>query len=160
MTSRREVMTLRFLLVLGALVLLMCQVFVLPWMAADFALDEPRVAYLRWPVLALSILVLACVQWATFAVWRLLDRVGAGCIFDLSSLRWVDQIIRTLYLGGLLALVILALVLAAPAGSPPVVLLVVAGALLATYGASLLMRVMRGLLLQAAEFKTEIDGTI
>lgn len=159
MIPPRTVPILRLILVLAALLVLLVQVFVLPFMAADMAAMDPVVAHLRWPVLALSISTLACAQFVMVGTWKLLDAVQVERIFDPSSLVWASRIEKALMLAGWLMLVTALLVFNAPVGHLMVTLGVTAG-VVAFFGVGLLMRVMRGLLERATSLQDEMTGVI
>ncbi|WP_374928279.1 DUF2975 domain-containing protein [Kytococcus sedentarius] len=150
---------LRLFLILGALFILVLQVFLLPILAADMAALDPALGYLRWPVLALSIGALACLQFVMVCIWLLLDAVMVDRIFDPGSLVWASRIEKALMLGGAMTLVIAFLVFGAPEGHLLVTLTVTAG-VLAYFGAALLMRIMRGLLERATSLQGEMAGVI
>ena len=54
---------------------------------------------MRWAMLTLSVLGLACVQVVIVSTWNLLTLVTTDRIFSLSSLPWVDAIVRAVTVG-------------------------------------------------------------
>lgn len=156
---RSLLLPLKGLLAAGFAVCLLMQVWILPWLAATYADEEPDLAGLRWPVLLICIAGLLAVELVVVATWRLLDAVAAGRIFDAQALRWVDRIIGALAVGTVLAGVLLVIDVVAAAGplSVPVAFLLVTAAGL---GSVLLMIVMRGLLRQATDLRSEMDAVI
>lgn len=150
---------LRLLLILTTLFVLMLQVFLLPILAQEVAAQDPALEYLRWPILALSIGALACLQAVMVCIWMLLDAVLVDRIFDPRSLVWAARIEKALMLGGALTLVIAFLVFKAPEGHL-LVTLAVTGGVLAFFGTAYLMRAMRSLLERSTSLQDEMAGVI
>ena len=154
----RVVTPLRVLLVLlfGALVFL--QTFSLPGQFAYLAEQEPDLAHLRWPLLALSIVGLACVQLVIVCTWRLLTMIRVDRIFTDEAFVWVDLILGAMGTAWLLFAGVCAY--AASASSDPAlplllfVLMLVGGVVL------LLMVVMRALLRQATTLRADMEAVI
>lgn len=159
MVNRLLIVTLRVVLGIGLAVCLTLQVVVLPWMSGWMAHDNPEVAYMRWPVLALSIFGLACVDVVLVCIWRLLGAVQASRIFDPQLFGWVDWIVWALAAAAVVSFVALVYLLATAVGP----ITVPASALFATVtalGMTSLMAVMRALLHQATALRTEMDAVI
>lgn len=159
MTNELPILTLRVVLGIGLAVCLTLQVVVLPWMSGSVAHDNPEVAYMRWPVLALSILGLACVDVVLVCIWRLLDAVQEARIFDPELFGWVDWIVWALAAAAIVSFVTLVYLLATAVG-PITVPASALFATLAALGMMSLMTVMRALLHQATALRTEMDAVI
>lgn len=149
---------LRALLALAFLVLLAFQVAILPTSFATLAEKVPELAHLRWPMLAVSVLVLLCVQAVIVCTWRLLTMVEHDRIFSEESLAWVDAIVWAMVAAWLLVLSALIYSVVRSAGPGLQI-----GLLLVQLGGSVLvwlMLVMRALLRQATELRTDMDAVI
>lgn len=159
MTNWLAIGTLRVVLALGLATCLALQVVVLPLMSGWMAQDYPEVAYMRWPVLAVSILGLICVEIVLACIWRLLNAVEASGIFTPTLFRWVDWIVWALSASAALSAALFVYILTTPVGP----ITVPAAALFATVaavGMTALMAVMRALLHQATALRTEMDAVI
>jgi len=158
MWEQRAVVPLRICLVVLFGILLVFQTLSLPGQFRYMAQEHPEDADLRWPLTAIAVFLVLCVQVVVVATWKLLGLVSADRIFTRDSMVWVDAI-----LGAILAawLVLLAIFLwvgfqADDPGAPMLLFLVlVAGAVL-----GLLMVVMRALLRQATTLRTDMDAVI
>jgi hypothetical protein len=140
----------------GLLVLL--QVMSLPGQFAHMARESPEDAHLRWPSLAVSVLVLVCVQVVIVCTWKLLSMVMDDRIFTERSLVWVDGIVGAVGAGWLLMFGVLLFVgFTADDPGAPILLtvLVLCGAVL-----GLLLVVMRALLQQATRLRTDMEAVI
>ena len=84
---------LRVLLIGAVLVIAVVQVVFLPWLSGEMARSLPGEAYMRWPILALAILGLLCVQVAIVCMLRLLGFTQDGRVFTPAAFRWVDGLI-------------------------------------------------------------------
>ena len=84
---------LRVLLSLAFSLLLALQAAILPALFAQAARNWPDLAHLRWPMLAVSVLVLLCAQVVIVCTWNLLTMVKDNRIFSEASLVWVDRIL-------------------------------------------------------------------
>ena len=87
------VVLLRVFLVMLFAVLVVLQVMSLPGQFAYLARESPELAYLRWPLTAVSVFWVLCVQVVIVATWRLLTLVERDRIFSPASLAWVDAIV-------------------------------------------------------------------
>ncbi len=155
MKSRFAVDVLRMMLIGSLVVILFLQLIGLPWLSGVLAEDLPGEAYMRWPILALAIIGLGCVQVGIVCTFRLLGFRRRGEVFSPRALRWVDGIITAF-------LVCLATIIyqsSTEAGPPGWMLLLLFG-VLAGIGMALLMVVMRTLLVQATTLRTEMDTVI
>ena len=87
------VTALRILLVLAFALLMVFQTLSFPGQFAHMAEENPELAYLRWPLTALAVLELMCVQVVIVCTWKLLTMVKDDRIFSEASLAWVDAIV-------------------------------------------------------------------
>lgn len=159
MTSRLPIAALRIVLGIGLAMSLALQLVVLPWMSGWMADDYPEVSSMRWPVLALSVLGLVCVEVVLICTWHLLGAVQASRIFDPRSFGWVDWIVWALTAGAGLSFVALVYLLATAPGPVSVPALALF-ATVAAVGMASLMLIMRALLHQATALQTEMDAVI
>ncbi|WP_336921989.1 DUF2975 domain-containing protein [Aquipuribacter sp. SD81] len=156
--ARRAVAPLRVLLVVAFVALVVAQVHTLPDQLARLAEANPDLAYLRAPVLVVSVLHVVCLQVVVVCTWRLLTMVEQDRIFTEASSRWLDAIVAAVVVAELLLLGEVAHLLLAfglTGLSFLLGLMAVAGAVLA-----LLLLVVRALLLQATALRTDLDGVI
>ena len=143
----------------GILVLL--QTMSLPGQFAHMAEESPDMAYLRWPLTAVSVFWVLCVQVVIVSTWKLLTRVKNDRIFSESSLVWVDAIVWAIAAGGVLFLAagvpvfIIAELDDAPGLAALHLLLLLVGA-----AVGLLMVVMRALLRQATTLRADMEAVI
>jgi hypothetical protein len=155
---RRAVAPLRVFLVLLFALLVMLQTFSLPGQFAHMAEESPDQAHLRWPLTALAVFWLLCVQVVVVCTWRLLTLVERDQIFTPGSLRWVDGIVAAIGAAWvvLVGVFLVAGFTADDPGLPLLLFLVVlVGAVL-----GLLMVVMRALLRQATTLRTDMEAVI
>ncbi|MEV4483901.1 DUF2975 domain-containing protein [Micromonospora coxensis] len=149
---------LRVFLVLLFGVLLMLQTFSLPGQFAHMAEESPDLAYLRWPMTAVAVFWVLCVQVVIVATWKLLTMVRNDRIFTESSLVWVDAIVWAVAAAWVVLLGVFLYVgfRADDPGLPLLLFLMVVG--VAVLG--LLMVVMRALLRQATTLRTDMEAVI
>jgi hypothetical protein len=154
----RVVAPLRVFLVVLFGVLVMLQTFSLPGQFRYMAQESPESAYLRWPLTAVSVFWVLCVQVVVVATWQLLTLVKNDRIFSDASLAWVDAIVWAV----LAAWVVLVGVFlyvgfrADDPGLPLLLFLMVVGVTVL----GLLMVVMRALLRQATTLRTDMEAVI
>lgn len=120
----------------------------------------PEIEPLTVPYATLAIVAIVGVQVGLVATWRLASMVSKDRIFDASALKWVDVILVALMATtGLAAAVFVHLIFVVQVGGPPA-LVGLGGA--ATLGVSLLLllAVMRGLLVQAIDYRSELAGVV
>src|SRR3954471_8259807 len=92
-TAHRVVALLRIFLVVLFGILVMFQTFSLPGQFAHMAQESPEDAYLRWPLTAVTVFWVLCVQVVIVSTWKLLSLVKNDRIFTEASLKWVDLIV-------------------------------------------------------------------
>jgi hypothetical protein len=158
MNERRAVAPLRVFLVLLFGVLVMFQTFSLPGQFAYMAKESPDLAYLRWPLTAVSVFWVLCVQVVIVAIWKLLTLVKKDRIFSEASLRWVDAIVWAI-LAAWVVLVVVFLYVGFNADDPGLPLLLFLTVIGVTV-LGLLMVVMRALLRQATTLRTDMEAVI
>lgn len=157
-TQRRAVTSLRVFLVLLFGILVVFQALSLPGQFAHMAEESPELAYLRWPMTAVSVFWVLCVQVVIVSTWKLLTLVERDRIFSEASLAWVDAIVWAVVAAwvGLLGVLLYLLASWDDPGLPLLVLLMAIG--VAVLG--LLMVVMRALLRQATTLRTDMEAVI
>jgi hypothetical protein len=158
MAEHRAVLPLRVFLVVLFAVLVVFQTLSLPGQWAHMAEVSPELAYLRWPLTALSVFWVLCVQVVVVATWMLLGRVRKDRIFSPASLVWVDAIVWAVVAAWVVLVGVFLWVgfRADDPGMPMVLFLMVVG--VAVIG--LLMVVMRALLRQATTLRTDLEAVI
>jgi DUF2975 family protein len=160
---RHVVLPLRILLALVFAGLVVAQVWGLPAMLPDIAAPSMEQSVMRWAMLALSVLGLACVQVVIVSTWQLLTMVTTDRIFSASSLPWVNAIVWAIAGGWVMLLgtfvcayyFVVDEVSDDPALPALLLLLLLIGAVL-----GLLMVVMRALLRQATTLRTDMEAVI
>jgi hypothetical protein len=156
--TQSAVAALKVMLVVAFALLVVFQTMSLPGQFAHMAAEDPDLAHLRWPLTAVAVLEVACVQVVIVATWKLLAMVETDRIFSEQALRWVDAIVRAIAVAWVLFLGVFlyAGFTADDPGLPLLLfLLLVAGAVL-----GLLMVVMRALLRQATALRTDLEAVI
>lgn len=157
-TTHLTVTALRILLGLAFALLVVFQTMSMPGQFAYMAIEEPELAYLRWPLTAFSVLELLCVQIVIVSTWKLLTLVKHDRIFSDGSMKWVDAIVGAIVTAWLLLLGLFLYVgfTSNDPGWPMLLLLLVVGG--AVLG--LLMVVMRALLRQATTLRSDMEAVI
>ncbi|MBQ0895395.1 DUF2975 domain-containing protein [Micromonospora sp. U56] len=157
-TEHRAVAPLRVFLVLLFGILVMFQTFSLPGQFAHMAQESPDQAYLRWPLTAVSVFWLLCIQVVIVSTWKLLTLVKNDRIFSDASLAWVDAIVWAIVAAWVVLLGVFLYVgfRASDPGLPLLLFLMLVG--VAVLG--LLMVVMRALLRQATTLRTDMEAVI
>jgi hypothetical protein len=156
--TSRLVVPLRALLAAVFVTLVGTQVAVLPAVFRRAAEQSPDLEPLRWPLLALAVVVLGCVQVVLVCAWKLLTMVRDDQIFSERSLAWVDTILGAVAVAWVLVLV--ACVLAAAADGPSGIAALLLVVLLVGAAVGLLMVVLRALLVQATALRSDLDEVI
>lgn len=154
----RVVGALRLFLAVLFAILVLLQVMSLPGQFAHMAEEDPEHAYLRWPLTALTVFWVVCVQVVVVATWKLLSLVQDDRNFSGASFAWVDAIVRAVAAAwaSLLALFLFVGVRADDPGLPLLLFLLLTG--VTVFG--LVMVVMRALLRQATELRTDLEAVI
>lgn len=139
-------------------VLVLLEVMSLPGQLAHMAETHPEDAHLRWPLTAVSIFLVVCIQVVVVATWKLLSLVQSDRIFTEASLIWVDVILWAIVAAWVVLVSVLAFV-GFTADDPGLPLLLFVVVIIVT-AAALLMVVMRALLRQATGLRSEMDTVI
>jgi len=158
LAEHRAVAPLRVFLVVLFGILVVFQTLSLPGQFAYMAEQSPDLAYLRWPMTAVSVFWVLCVQVVIVATWRLLTLVTKDRIFSQASLAWVDAIVWAIAAAWMVLLGVFLYVgfNADDPGLPLLLFLLLVG--VAALG--LLMVVMRALLRQATTLRTDMEAVI
>ncbi|MCR6485709.1 DUF2975 domain-containing protein [Amycolatopsis sp. OK19-0408] len=158
LSERRAVAALRVFLVVLFGVLLVFQTLSLPGGIAYHTQQNPHDAPLRWPLTAIAVFLVLCVQVVVVATWQLLTLVKKDRIFTSASLKWVDAIVWAIGAAWLVFVGMLIFVgfNADDPGMPMLLFLVTVG--ITVLG--LLMVVMRALLRQATALRTDLEAVI
>jgi hypothetical protein len=155
---RVVVLPLRVFLLLLFGILVVFQTLSLPGQFRYMAQESPDLAYLRWPMTAVAVFMVLCVQVVVVCTWKLLGMVQKDRIFSEAAMVWVDAIVWAIAAGWmvLVGLFLYVGINADDPGAPLVLLLLVIG--VAVVG--LLIVVMRALLRQATTLRTDMDSVI
>ena len=156
--ARLAVTALRIVLVAAFLLLVLFQAMSIPGQFAHMAQENPEQAHLQWPLTIFFIMEVACVQAVIVGTWKLLTLVRQDRIFSRGALVWVNAIVWAIAAGWTMLAVLAAVVVlnADDPGLPLLLLLVlVAGAAL-----GLVVVVLRALLRQAADLRTDMEAVI
>lgn len=147
------------LIVLLFAALVGCQTLLVPMIAAGLARTAPEFSELQIPGILLVAALLASGQVILVCVWRLLTFVFHDTVFAPQSFRWVDAIIASLVVAGVIVVVGMTVISDAQAGSP---FLALTGmlALITLAGLALVVFVMRGLLVQATSLRQEMAEVV
>lgn len=157
-TERRAVAALRVFLVLLFAVLVLFQTVSLPGQFAHLAQRSPDLAYLRWPMTAVSVFWVLCIQVVIVSTWKLLTLVKNDRIFSPAAFAWVDAIVWAIVAAWVVLLgVSLHVVITLPGPGLPLLLFLM---LVAVAVLGLLMVVMRALLRQATTLRTDMEAVI
>ncbi len=158
--DRRTVIPLKVFLLGLFGILVIVQTLSLPGSLARMAEVSPEDAHLRWPLTALGVFLILCIEVVIVSTWRLLTLVERDRIFSPAAFMWVDAIVWSIAVGWAVLVATLGYLAVVGAwddpGTPFLLLLLVVG--VTTVG--LLMVVMRALLRQAAALRTEMEAVI
>jgi hypothetical protein len=91
--EHRAVTSLRIFLVVLFAILVLFQTMSLPGQFAHMAKESPDLAYLRWPLTAVTVFWVLCVQVVIVSTWKLLTFVKEDRIFSEASMAWVNAIV-------------------------------------------------------------------
>ncbi len=157
-TTRRVTTVLRVLLVLAFGLVAVLQLLSVPGGARYAAGQHGGFTASDWLLLGVAEVELLCVQVVVVATWCLLGMVRQDRIFTDDAFAWVDRIIAALVVGWLVWLGFgLAVLAAADDPGAPLVAAVIGVAITVV---TLLMVVMRALLRQATELRSDLDAVI
>ena len=139
-------------------ILLVFQTLSLPGGIAHMAQESPRDAYLRWPLTAIAVFWVLCVQVVIVATWKLLTLVRKDLIFTDAAIKWVDVMVWAIA-AAWLVLVAVFVYLGFIADDPGVLVLF----FVFTTGVSvigLVLIVMRALLQRATTLRADMESVI
>lgn len=157
--QRSTIVVLKALIAVLLLLLVACQIFVIPAVAAQSAWRYHEIAYLQVPGIVIGILFLACVQVVLVCVWRLLSLVREDSIFSESAFPDVDVSLGAVAAATLLVVVTLITLTASGVMTPSITLLCVLGIVVGA-GLSLLIVVLRGLLRKASQLEHDLSEVV
>lgn len=158
--SRAVVAGLRVLLVIIFTGGVLAQVWFFPTLAGEVAAREPVVAWLRWPLLAVVVLVIVGVQLALVALWVLLAMVESDSVFSPRAYAWVDVIIAAAVVDTVLVVGVNLFLSSWVHANPPAVFLGLGALAVCGAAFALLMGVMKGLLRKASAMTVELSEVI
>lgn len=139
--------------------LVFCQIFVVPAVAAQSAVRYHEIAYFEIPGTLVGIAFLLCVQVVLVCVWRLLSLVREDSIFSESAFPDVDVSLGAV--GFATFLVLIALIALSFTGfmTASITLLLLLGVVVGA-GLSLLIVVLRGLLRKASQLEHDLSEVV
>jgi hypothetical protein len=145
---------------------LFVQTVMVALLANDLEELDAELAYLRTPILVITVLGIATAQVVLVSVWRLVTMVRRGTVFSHAAFRYVHIVIGA-FVAAALVVFALAVVLAPGEAVAPGVVLLICGIVLALLGVALIVLVLRMLLAQAvardveaARMRAELDEVI
>ena len=158
LNEHRAVALLRVGLVLLFGILVVFQVMSLPGQFAHMARESPDLAYLRWPLTAITVFWVLCIQVVIVSTWKLLTLVKSDRIFSEASMVWVNAIIWAIVAAWVVLVGVFLYVgfNADDPGLPLLLFLMLTGVTVL----GLLMVVMRALLRQATTLRTDMEAVI
>ena len=157
--QRTTIVVLKSLIAVLLALLLCCQVFVVPAVAAQSAVRYSEIAYFEIPGTIVGILFLACVQVVLVCVWRLLSLVREDSIFSDTAFPGVDVSLGAVAFATFLVLVALIALSLTGFMTPSITLLLVLGVVVGA-GLSLLIVVLRGLLRKASQLERDLSEVV
>ncbi|WP_193596822.1 DUF2975 domain-containing protein [Microbacterium sp. YJN-G] len=152
-------LVLRGLIVVLIALLLFVQIIMIPGVAAETALRNPDLAYLRIPGIIGAVLFLALVETVLLCVFALLSLVRADRIFSPRAFRYVDIIIATMLIAALLLIASYIVLSLGRAVNPGILILAVFG-IVVSLSLALLVGVMRGLLRKALQLEQDLSEVV
>lgn len=160
---RPVVLPLRILLAIAFAAVLVAQIWAAPGLLPDLAEPTLERSIIRWTMLAVSVLGLACVQVVIVCTWKLLTMVTLDRIFSASAMPWVNAIVWAIAVGWAMLMgtfvctyyFIIDDVSDDPVLPALLLLVLLVGAVL-----GMLMVVMRALLRQATTLRTDMEAVI
>ena len=157
-SERAAVVALRVFLVALFGVLVVLQTLSFPGQFAHMAEESRGDAHLRWPLTAIAVFLILCVQVVIVATWQLLTRVQRDQIFDDSAFKWVDLIIAAVAAAWvvMVGLLVYVGVNADDPGAPMLLFVLTVGVTVV----GLLMVVMRALLRRATQLRQDMEAVI
>ncbi|GAA1764021.1 DUF2975 domain-containing protein [Agromyces humatus] len=157
--QRPTILVLKALIAAMILLILACQLFLVPPTAQGMARTYPELADLVVPGIVIAELFLLCIQVVNVCVWRLLSMVGEQNIFSTDAFRWVDVILGAIIAATVLIAIAFATLFIAGVANPSVQLLCALGVVVGS-GLTFLVIVMRGLLKNAAQLQQDLSEVV
>jgi hypothetical protein len=160
---RRVVLPLRILLAIVFAALLVAQIWAVPGLLPDLAEPTLERSFMRWTMLAVSVLGLACIQAVIVCTWKLLTLVTQDRIFSASALPWVNAIVWAIAAGWTMlfgTLVCAYYFIIDEVSDDPVLPALLLLSLLVGAVLGLLMVIMRALLRQATTLRADMEAVI
>lgn len=157
--QRSTIAVLKGLIAVLLVLLLACQIFIIPAVAAQSAWRYHEIAYLQIPGIVIGVLFLLCVQIVLVCVWRLLSLVREDSIFSESAFPGVDVSLGAVVGATLLVAITLVTLAATGVMTPSILLLCVLGIVVGA-GLSLLIIVLRGLLKKAWMLERDLSEVV
>lgn len=153
------ILILKGLIAVLLTMLLACQIFIVPLVAAQTAWRFYEIAYLQVPGVVIGILFLLCVQVVLVCVWRLLSLVRSDAIFTERAFPEVDVSLGAVAFATLLVAVALVTLTTSGVMNGSITLLCVLGIVVGA-GLSLLIIVLRGLLRRATQLEHDLSEVV
>jgi len=147
-----------FIFFMGSLIAALC-IFLLPNLAKDTAISNPDFAYLRFPVLTYVILSTVPFYFALFKANQLLNLINRKAAFTTESvqaLKWISICGSAIALAYLVLSIILFLLNALHPG----IMIAFAVLILTAFTISFFANLLKILLVEALDFKNDVDLTI
>ena len=148
------ILVLRVVLAMGLAGSLFVQAVMVPLFAADLDGLDPDYAYLRTPLLVITVLGIVTIQVVLVCVWRLVTMVRRGTVFSHAAFRYVDVVIGAIAAASALTFG-LGVTLAPGEAVAPGIVLLIGGAGLLVAGVALIVLVLRMLLAQTVALDAE-----
>lgn len=156
---RITIVVLKTLIACLLALLVFCQIFVVPAVAAQSAVRYREIAYFEIPGTLVGIAFLLCVQVVLVCVWRLLSLVREDSIFSESAFPDVDVSLGAVGFATLLVLIALVALSLTGFMTPSITLLLLLGVVVGA-GLSLLIVVLRGLLRKASQLEHDLSEVV
>jgi hypothetical protein len=156
---RTTILALKALIVVLLVLLLFCQIAVVPQVAAQSAVRYHEVAYLQVPGILVGVAFLLCVQVVLVCVWRLLSLVRRDSIFSERAFPDVDVSLGAVGFATLLVLAALVTFALTGVSTPSITLLCLLGVVVGL-GLCLLIVVLRGLLKKASQLEHDLSEVV
>ena len=155
----RVTLALQALIAAMLLLLVFSQIVIIPAAAHGTALANPDLAYLEGPGIVGAVLFILCVEVVLVCIWRLLALVRTDEIFSPRAFVWIDVIIGTFIVAGLLIGASLVILAFGRAVNPSITLLGVLGVVVGA-ALALLVVVLRGLLTKALQLEQDLSEVV
>lgn len=136
------------------------QLLFFPVLASQLAEIYPELTWLKWPLLAVVVLLILVAQIAVVAIWVLLAMVEHESVFSAEAFRWVDVIIAAGIVDAALVLGVNAFLSLHVHANPPGLMLLLLALTVGGAALACLMVVMKGLLRKASSLQAELSEVI